>query len=253
MVKKLSQAAFAELFNLARPSIGAYEEGRSEPKIETLVQISKHFGLSIDMLLTQELTINDLYGFDIFKRDYTKEESLKKVADLKTVTEPATVLVESNHAFTYIANLHKQEYLQQLPALQFTSNTSNTTRAFEVKGSEMQYEQHGLHAGDILVCSIVDKSDAIQLQPGNIYVMVTQNQILVRRLSNISSGNNLLLKTDNPYYPPLEVALAEVLEIWEVIGVYSTSLNPPSIVEERLTQLEQTVRQLTSKITKLEK
>ena len=37
-VKKISQAEFAHLFHLSRPSIGAYEEGRSEPKIETLIQ-----------------------------------------------------------------------------------------------------------------------------------------------------------------------------------------------------------------------
>ncbi|MBC8084861.1 MAG: helix-turn-helix transcriptional regulator, partial [Hymenobacter sp.] len=66
-VKKLSQAAFAELFGLARPSVGAYEEGRSEPKMETLIQIAQHFGLSVDLLLTKELTVNELYNFDIFK------------------------------------------------------------------------------------------------------------------------------------------------------------------------------------------
>jgi DNA-binding XRE family transcriptional regulator len=42
-VKKLSQAAFAEIFNLARPSVGAYEEERSEPKLETVIQIASLF------------------------------------------------------------------------------------------------------------------------------------------------------------------------------------------------------------------
>jgi transcriptional regulator with XRE-family HTH domain len=37
-VKKLSQAALPEIFNLARPSVGAYEEERSEPKLETVIQ-----------------------------------------------------------------------------------------------------------------------------------------------------------------------------------------------------------------------
>ena len=64
-VKKLSQAAFAQLFNLARPSVGAYEEGRSEPKLDTIIQMAAHFGLSVDVLLTKELTINDLYKFNL--------------------------------------------------------------------------------------------------------------------------------------------------------------------------------------------
>ena len=33
-VKSLSQQAFADLFDLKRGTLGAYEEGRSEPKIE---------------------------------------------------------------------------------------------------------------------------------------------------------------------------------------------------------------------------
>ena len=37
-VKTLSQQAFAELFDLKRGTLGAYEEGRSEPKIETILQ-----------------------------------------------------------------------------------------------------------------------------------------------------------------------------------------------------------------------
>ncbi|MTI32320.1 helix-turn-helix domain-containing protein, partial [Xanthovirga aplysinae] len=36
-VKKLSQAAFAQLFDLGRATVGAYEEGRAEPKIDTII------------------------------------------------------------------------------------------------------------------------------------------------------------------------------------------------------------------------
>ncbi|MCT4664705.1 MAG: helix-turn-helix domain-containing protein [Flavobacteriales bacterium] len=58
--KNLSQLAFAELFDLKRPTLGAYEEDRSMPKIDTVIRIANHFGISIDILLTQEVTINQL-------------------------------------------------------------------------------------------------------------------------------------------------------------------------------------------------
>ena len=41
-VKKLSQQAFAELFELKRGTLGAYEEERSEPRIETIIKIANH-------------------------------------------------------------------------------------------------------------------------------------------------------------------------------------------------------------------
>ena len=63
-VKKLSQADFAKLFNLARPSVGAYEEGRSEPKIQTLLDIAQKFGLN---LYIPRLSQHGLEDADAFK------------------------------------------------------------------------------------------------------------------------------------------------------------------------------------------
>ena len=39
-VKSLSQQSFAEMFELKRGTLGAYEEGRSEPKIDTIIEDS---------------------------------------------------------------------------------------------------------------------------------------------------------------------------------------------------------------------
>ena len=45
-VKKLSQSAFADIFGLKRTSIGAYEEGRAEPKIDKVIDDIKRDKLS---------------------------------------------------------------------------------------------------------------------------------------------------------------------------------------------------------------
>ncbi|QQQ30208.1 helix-turn-helix domain-containing protein [Chryseobacterium indoltheticum] len=58
--KGLSQQAFADLFDLTRGVIGAYEEGRSEPKISTLLTVVHYFNLDLDKFLTVPLTIEDL-------------------------------------------------------------------------------------------------------------------------------------------------------------------------------------------------
>jgi len=63
LTKKLTQNDFANIFNLSRASIGAYEEERAEAKIETLINISEYFQISIDKLLKSKLTINDILHF----------------------------------------------------------------------------------------------------------------------------------------------------------------------------------------------
>ncbi len=59
-VKGLSQKAFADLFDLNRGVISSYEEGRAEPKIETILKVANHFNLNLDKLLTETLQVNQL-------------------------------------------------------------------------------------------------------------------------------------------------------------------------------------------------
>jgi transcriptional regulator with XRE-family HTH domain len=251
-VKKLSQAAFAELFHLARPSVGAYEEGRSEPKIDTLVQISKHFGLSIDLLLTKELTINDLYGFDIFKRGYNNQETpLKKVAAAKPA-EPALVLVPASRTSEYLVHYQDQAFLQQLPTFQLPGKGERTTRAFEVSGTDMQFHPK-VHPGDLLVGVAVDLMDPSQVQPGRLYVVVTPGNLLARRLVNLAPNGGFGFQAQYPEHSGMHLQREDVGELWEVMGMYSTVLEPPAPVEERLAQLEQTVQQLSLRVKNLKK
>ncbi|MGV3539319.1 MAG: XRE family transcriptional regulator [Rufibacter sp.] len=243
-VKNLSQAAFAQLFDLARPSVGAYEEGRSEPKIETLVQIARHFGVSLDLLITKELTVNDLYGFDIFKRDLQQNQLLIKVAEAE-IPAHRTVLVMASEQPAYFIRRQEREFLDSLPSLILPSEPQLLHRAFEHTGTEMQYQQHGLRHGDILYCSSVPV-DAAQLKPNEVYVVITTNKLLVRRFQGLAENGALLLKADNSDYSHLVQPLEDVTELWHVGGFYSTHLKSPSSLEERLTKLEALVQKLMS-------
>lgn len=62
--KGLSQTEFGKIFGITRGSIGSYEEGRAEPKIDTLLQIANKFSISIDDITTKDVTVNLLSGFN---------------------------------------------------------------------------------------------------------------------------------------------------------------------------------------------
>ncbi len=79
--KKISQSAFAELFDLTRASIGAYEEGRAEAKIDTVIEIANYFDVSLDQLLKKELTINEI--FHIHERMKHLSAQSKQINELK--------------------------------------------------------------------------------------------------------------------------------------------------------------------------
>ena len=254
-VKKLSQAAFAELFGLARPSVGAYEEGRSEPKMETLVLIAQHFGLSIDLLLTKELTVNELYHFDVFQAAIPVAGTAPTPPATPAAT-PLTPFVPRLRELEYIVRHHDPAFVAALPTLQFPAQATETTRAFEVSGGAMLRHRQGLRPLDTVLCRRpgpgqpgLELGSAASLQPGRIYALVLPAEILIRRLTALSADRQTLqLTADNPDYGSQDVARGQVLEIWEVTGVFSTHLPVPALLDERVAELERQLRAVQERL-----
>lgn len=87
-VKGLSQKAFADLFDLNRGVISSYEEGRAEPKIETILKVANHFNLNLDKLLTEILQVNQLVSVsDIDQLMLFPELAIQNSKEAKTDIE----------------------------------------------------------------------------------------------------------------------------------------------------------------------
>ncbi|MCS7019005.1 MAG: helix-turn-helix transcriptional regulator [Cytophagales bacterium] len=54
-LNNLSQYGFAKLFNLTRGKVASYEVG-TEPSLKTLVAMARHFNLTLDELITADLS-----------------------------------------------------------------------------------------------------------------------------------------------------------------------------------------------------
>lgn len=237
--KKISQADFAKLFNLARPSVGAYEEGRSEPKIETIIQMAEHFKISIDVLLTRQLTVSEIYSFDQLNKKLDKVHQ-NKSSRSKTGKEVA--LVRISHYLEYIVNIDKKDFTASLEQTNIPINKSGTWRVFEVNGSEMEYQHHGLHHQDLLACIKKDKEN---LQTGAISVVVHKSGILTRRIKAITT-DMLILSADDPSFEDITILTEDALEYWQAEGVFTTYLQAPSRLEERILKIEEELKKLKS-------
>jgi transcriptional regulator with XRE-family HTH domain len=82
-VRGLSQKAFADLFELNRGVISSYEEGRAEPKIETLLKVADYFNLDLHDLLTETLQVNQLAsGSDIDHLMFSTDHSVSTIPSM---------------------------------------------------------------------------------------------------------------------------------------------------------------------------
>ncbi len=238
-VKKMSQSAFAELFKLTRASIGAYEEGRAEPKIDTIVSIAKYFSISIDRILTKELTINEIYNFDIFKD--------KLLAGGKGNKSPQKQnqfihLVTTNYYNEYITKGNSKEFIERLPKIQFPNLCEKKNRIFEHQGCDMHKNEFGLFHGDLLFTEKTNCLDMDKSQIDKFFVVVTKKRLFVRRLDAITP--KLTFTSKNGKENRILLSADEIVELWQLVGVYTTHFKTSETMETRISELEKNINKI---------
>jgi transcriptional regulator with XRE-family HTH domain len=247
-VKKLSQAAFAELFNLARPSVGAYEEERSEPKLETVIQIAHYFGISVDSLLTKELTINDLYNFNVHLGEDIKSKAPQEKRAPLGEEFIKSVLVPKDKQIEYIVHIANRDFIAKLPKVLLPGHHDQNIRAFEMNADDMHDNFHGLNLGDLVFGKKM--TPPYKFVKGKMYVVITSEKIIMRRA--IPRGETLELYPDNSNFNPMEIKPGAILESWEVAGYFTSKIEAPTLITERIMHLENQFDSLNARLMKIE-
>ena len=243
-LKKLNQSEFAQIFSLNRGNISAYEEERAEPKINTIIQIAKTFGVSVDVLITNELTANELYSLNIVNKKLNEAHHFSSKPQRKSLKSGSGLVYIKNY-FEYISGHTKKDFIHNLPHIDLPVNFKGTSRAFELNGSEMEYNQQGMHHGDIMLCLQCDiNSNALEVN--KVYVLVLGKEIITRRLKSFDK-KQFTFESDDPNYEAIQIEASAINELWEVKGNYSTYINPPKMLEEKVMLLEKRMKEMESR------
>ncbi len=243
-VKKLSQAAFSELFKLSRTSVGAYEEERAEPKVDTIIQIANYFGISVDTLLTKDLTINELYHFDLFKEiDQAGKKQLTSTPK-KTIKE-GIAHIKNAKVIEYLTHFQNKDFMAVQPRLVMSAFHAPQHRAFEIIDPAMTSGNAGIQEGDTL---IGEQTTYKKIKNHQSYILITEKQLLCRRAS--IKGKSIEWQADNNNFQTLKFDDSEIKECWLVVGRFTKQLEPASLMEQRLDKLEEEMEALRSLLKK---
>lgn len=205
-LKQISQERFADDLGWSRSMVGSYEEGRSEPPIDRLIDLSKYFRIPIDILVKNDLRRATDTSFI--------EVGSKRVLFPVTVDQDNEDLIEivpAKASAGYLDGYDDPEYIEQLQKIKLPFLPTGTHRAFPIKGDSML----PVKDGSFIVARFVE--DVREVKDGRTYIVLTKNDGLVyKRLYNhIEDRQSLLLRSDNKAYQPFEVSIEEVLELWE--------------------------------------
>lgn len=204
-LKKLSQERFADDLGWTRSMVGSYEEGRSEPPIERLIDLSNYFNIPIDILVRKDLRKAKDTSFI--------EIGNKRVLFPVTVNEDNEDLIEiipAKASAGYLSGYDDPEYIEQLQKIKLPFLPTGTHRAFPIKGDSMLPVKDGA----FVVAKYVE--DINDIKNGRTYIVLTKDDGLVyKRLYSADDENLLLLSSDNKSYKPYFVSKETILELWE--------------------------------------
>ena len=204
-LKKLSQERFADDLGWTRSMVGSYEEGRSEPPIERLIDLSNYFNIPIDILVRKDLRKAKDTSFI--------EIGNKRVLFPVTVNEDNEDLIEiipAKASAGYLSGYDDPEYIEQLQKIKLPFLPTGTHRAFPIKGDSMLPVKDGA----FVVAKYVE--DINDIKNGRTYIVLTKDDGLVyKRVYSADDENLLVLSSDNKSYKPYFVSKETILELWE--------------------------------------
>jgi plasmid maintenance system antidote protein VapI len=144
----------------------------------------------------------------------------------------------------YTGSLSDPTFFQELPTYQLPDPQfrSGTYRSFEIAGHSMEPV---LVPGDILIASFIEPRFWEQaLKSGKIYIVVTSQDIVVKRINNhLKANKEIECISENPEFESYHLRGSDILEIWKPsvkmtrsIELPDTKVNTVSITEQLMVQ-----------------
>lgn len=202
-----TQEEFARKLNVKRSLIGAYEEERADPRLEVMEIVADIFKLSLDELLRKDLSNTGGSSY-LLKR---RQQKLM-VADRNVI-----YFVPIKAAAGYLTGYADSEFLDELNTFTLPMLTGSSYRAFEIIGDSMMPTP----SGSIIVGEKVDDPDSVKNNAACIVITKNEGIVYKRIQRNNRSKNKITLVSDNPAYNPYQVALEDIIEIWQAQLVIS--------------------------------
>jgi transcriptional regulator with XRE-family HTH domain len=239
--KGLTQQNFADLMEIKRSLVGAYEEDRAEPKYELLKKFAEFYELSMDELVNEKITAS-------WKPQPKSDGSNIRILSISVDQQDREniELVPVKACAGYLNGYADPEFISDLPKFHLPFFNQGTYRAFEIKGDSML----PLPTGSIVVGEYVENWN--DLKAGETYVIISKNDgVVYKRVGNPFKENKTLkLISDNPVYEPYSISTEDVVEVWKAKAYISTEFPQPS-PEPSLESLTHMMAQMQRSISTL--
>lgn len=234
---KLTQAGFAEELGIGATTADI-ERGRTRIP-----------GYAVKELL-KKYHINPLWLFGESGQKYLRAEEVAmspRVITVDNTGKENIVLVNAKAAAGYPLNIGDAQWFETLPAfsIPLPEYRNATFRGFQVDGDSMLPV---LHSGEWIVAKAVDDWD--NLNTNRMYVVVTVDSILVKKVQKDNKTTFINLISLNQEYGPIRIDRGEIRELWQVNSKLSFDLTADT-QNVSLQNLHEEMKELKEEVRKI--
>lgn len=285
--KGLTQAEVATALGLKRNTFSNYETTHSEPDLDTLEKIASFFDISMDELISLDLSkggLVELKGGNDEKNDDRDKKNGAVGGNVTSVVRqyqppvdddlpvsvvgstlypyrrfqaPKIVTIDSQgeENIIYVPVKARAGYMLGYGDPQFIQSLSAYRLPGYTNGTYRIFEVEGhsmfptLQDADRVIARWADISE---VRDDRVYVLVTRTQgVLIKRLINRHHEGKIIVKSDNNHageFPTIVMDMDEVAEIWYVVERWTRQLPGPGEIYKRLVNIEAELAMLKQKM-----
>lgn len=242
-----TQDDVAAALEMKRSTLSGYENNIAEPGFEALVAFSRYFNVAIDTLIRVDLRnipesqMRQLErGYDVF----IKGSNLRILATtVGSDNEDNIELVSEKAKAGYATGFADPEYISILPTFRMPFlSKQKKYRTFQVNGDSMLPIPDGAWVTGVFL------QDWSAIRDRDAYIILTIDQGIVFKVAEnrIRAEGRLVLHSLNPMYPPYDIPVNSIREVWQFVHYIS-----PTIPENQGAEnyhLVETVRKLKEEV-----
>ncbi len=248
-----TQDDIATVLKMKRSTLSGYENGISQPDIESLISFSEFFNVAVDTLIKVDMSLLSESQLSEIERGYDVYVKGSKLRVLTTTVDSQNKenieLVPEKAKAGYLRGFADPEYIRELPrfSLPFLSR-DRKYRSFQIDGDSMLPIPEGSWVTGEYV------QDWTSLRSKQAYIILTLDEGIVFKIveNNLSSNNSLRLFSLNPLYKPYYIEVSQIKEIWRFVHYISAKIPDPKLAEEELmttvTSLKRDVERLKNMV-----
>ncbi|HPK09163.1 MAG TPA: LexA family transcriptional regulator [Saprospiraceae bacterium] len=226
----MTQSSMAELINMGNTTADV-ERGRTRMSGKAV------------MKLLQEYNINPLWLYGESTQKYLNpndKDVSPKMISLDNAGNENILMVNVKAAAGYAGNIGDPEYYRNLPAftIPLPEYRNASYRGFQVEGLSM-YPVMQPH--EWIITKAI--SNVNEIKSGQIYVVIEQDSVRVKKVINDPKTHSLNLISMNPDYPNATVNYADVKELWEFHSKITSHIEASS-QERRLDEIREELKEI---------